>query len=103
MKEKWAAERTTPKVRESQSASPASCFQLHSTCLMRNPAEKPLTLNKEERGEMIDMREEEREEMESEKQPKQRIDRGKGKKSERRATEVKEAEGRKDLHTFTLL
>lgn len=53
-KEKWAAERATPKVGESQSGSPASRFQPHSMCLMGNPTEKPLTLNKEVRREMVD-------------------------------------------------
>lgn len=50
VKEKWAAERATPKVRESQAGFLAS----RSMCLMGNPTEKPLTLNKEERREMGD-------------------------------------------------
>lgn len=54
MKEKWAAERATPEVRAGQSGSPASCFQHHRVCLMGNPTEKPLTLNKEERRETAD-------------------------------------------------
>lgn len=50
VKERRDAARATPKVRESQSGSPASCFQ---SSLCENPTETPLTLNKEKKREKV--------------------------------------------------
>lgn len=50
VKERLDAGKATPKVRESQSGSPASCFQ---SSLCENPTETPLTLNKEKKRQKV--------------------------------------------------